>query len=292
MVFNRPNLTKKLLNIITHVQPSKIFVIADGPRIDHPTDPKHCKATRDLISQAHWQGEVLINYADVNLGCQNRIFTGLNWVFEHVDRAIILEDDCIPDDTFFLFCQELLERYQADERIMAISGNNFQLGHSRNNDSYYFSRYPHCWGWATWKRAWQHCDVEMRHWPTVKEQNRLKDVLEDAGAIRYWKNKFQRTYDHKIDSWAFCWTLSCWLNSGLTILPNENLVSNIGFDDSGTHHQNSQSTFASLSTKAVDFPLVHPKFVLRNRYADAFTQSHMFGISARIKRRIKSLLRI
>lgn len=290
IVFNRPSSTKELLSVVTRIQPSRVFVIADGPRLNHPTDKENCEATRDLIDKARWEGEVLTNYADVNLGCRGRISTGLDWVFEHVDRAIILEDDCLPHPSFFRFCDELLDCYQEDERVMAISGNNFQFGRRRTQSSYYFSRYPHCWGWATWKRAWQHYDVDMTLWPQAKRNRWLDGILHDAAAVRYWHHKFEQTYAKKIDTWDYAWTLTCWLQSGLCILPSTNLVSNIGFEAGGTHHTHDRSPFSNMPTVEMPFPLSHPSTVLRNAQADRFTQAHQFGLLSRSLRKIRAAL--
>ncbi|CAN5613340.1 hemolytic protein HlpA [soil metagenome] len=292
IVFNRPSPTKSLLSVVTRIQPSKVFIIADGPRPNHPTDRENCQATRDLIDKAQWKGEVLTNYADVNLGCKARISTGLSWVFDQVDQAIILEDDCLPHPSFFRFCHELLEYYREDERVMAISGDNFQFGRRRTQNSYYFSRYPHCWGWATWKRAWQHYDADMTLWPQAKSSHWLDGILHDAAAVKYWHHKFEQTYTKKIDTWDYAWTLACWLQSGLCILPNTNLVSNIGFDAGGTHHTHSHSPFSNMPTVEMPFPLNHPPTVLRNAQADRFTQAHQFGLLSRSRRKVRAVLNL
>jgi hypothetical protein len=208
-----------------------------------------------------------------------------------VEAAIVLEDDCLPHPTFFRFCEELLERYRDDERIMAISGDNFQFGRQRSKYSYYFSRYPHCWGWATWRRAWQHYDGDMDLWPVIREGRWLEDVLEGKRAVAYWTRIFNRTYDGDINSWAYAWTLSCWAQSGLTALPNVNLVSNIGFGVAATHTI-SEDISSSSTLNYLDFPLSHPSFVIQDTVADAFTQRHHFDrapLKSRFKRIVKSL---
>ncbi len=289
IVFNRPEMTQRTLAAISKVKPQKLYVIADGPRTAYPDDHEKCQVTRAVIDTIDWKCHVFKNYADQNLGCQQRIYSGLNWVFDKVESAIIIEDDCLPDPSFFQFCDELLTRYKNDERIAAISGNNFQFGRNDIDDSYYFSRYPHCWGWATWSRAWRHCDITMKSWPEMKRQSMLASVFNSPGAIRYWSSKFQDTYEKRMDSWSFPWTLSCWLQSGLTILPNVNLVANIGFGPEGTHHHSSKTPFCNVPVISMKFPLRHPKFVLRHNRADAFTQRHKFGLVARGWRKFLSL---
>jgi hypothetical protein len=146
-------------------------VIADGPGSGE--DLVKCEAARKIINQVSWDCEVLTNYSDVNLGCKKRISSGLDWVFKQCDEAIILEDDTLPHSTFFRFCSELLERYRDDQRVMMICGQNLQFGRKVNPYSYYFSRCPHIWGWATWRRAWNHFDLKMKSWPALRNTSWL-----------------------------------------------------------------------------------------------------------------------
>lgn len=162
IIFNRPDLTIRVFSKIARAKPKTLFVIADGPRSDHPGDIKKCAEARSIIESVDWDCTVHKNYSDINLGCGRRLASGISWVFEKVEEAIILEDDCLPHPTFFRFCKELLERYRDDERIMQINGQNFQHKSMRTSYSYLFSYSNNCWGWATWRRAWQHFDMEMR----------------------------------------------------------------------------------------------------------------------------------
>ncbi|GBL17045.1 hypothetical protein MTo_04372 [Microcystis aeruginosa NIES-1211] len=276
LIFNRPDTTARVFEAIRQAKPPKLLVVADGPRPDRPDDIEKCKAARAIIEGVDWDCEVLKNYSDLNLGCRKRVSSGLDWVFEMVEEAIILEDDCVPDPTFFRFCEELLEYYRHDQRITVISGNNFQLGKKRTDYSYYFSRYNHCWGWATWRRAWQYYDGEMKHWPQVRDGDWLTAILEETQAVKYWTKIFQTTYDNKNDSWAYRWTFSCWIQNGLTILPNVNLVSNIGFREDATHTIGSKSRLANLPVKEMNFPLKHPPFLIRDEAADSYTQKNIF----------------
>ena len=291
LIFNRPQMTDRVFARIREAQPSQLFVVADGPRADRADDKEKCEKTRKIVESVDWDCEVFRNFSDINLGCKARVASGISWAFERVDRAIVLEDDCLPDSTFFQFCSELLEYYRDDERIMAISGDNFQFGRKRTKDSYYFSRYPHCWGWATWKRAWRYYDVDMKLWPQAKQENRLKGILYSRTAIGYWHNAFQKTYDGSVDTWDRAWTLTCWLQNGLCILPNANLVSNIGFTAEGTHLTYEHSPFSCMPTEEMSFPLRHPSMILRNAQADEFTQSYQFGLLARLYRKIRSILK-
>jgi hypothetical protein len=290
ILFNRPDLTQKVFEVISSIKPSQLFVIADGPRYYKAEDIEQCHLTRSIIDAVDWPCEIHKNYSDINLGSNQRISSGLDWVFDQVEFAIILEDDCLPHPTFFRFCAELLEKYRYDERIMTISGNNFQFGRKRTQESYYFSHYNHCWGWATWRRAWQHYDIEMKHWPEVRNKGWLNDLLNNPFAVRYWQKKFQGVYENKIDTWDFRFTFACWIHSGLTILPNVNLVSNIGFGRDSTHTRQNKSPFSALPTQEIIFPLVHPEYMIRDRRADAFTQSYVFGFWNRAQRKIRDIL--
>ncbi len=279
IIFNRPDTTKQVFEEIRQAKPSKLLVIADGPRADRPQDAEKCAAARAIIERVDWDCEVLTNYSDINLGCRKRVSSGLNWVFNQVEEAIILEDDCLPHPTFFRFCEELLERYRHNEQIMVISGGNFQLGHKRTDYSYYFSAYNHCWGWASWRRAWRLYDLEMKRWSEVRQSNLLWDILEAPKAVTYWSKLFQGGYEG-FDTWDYAWTFACWSHNGLTIIPNMNLVSNIGFGPEATHTQG-ESQFANIPTEAMTFPLRHPPGVIRDTQADDFTETMMFSGSSK-----------
>jgi hypothetical protein len=290
-IFNRPDTTAKVFEIIRQVKPPKLFIIADGARNNKLDDIEKVKQTRLIVENIDWKCEVLRNYSQENLGCKKRVSSGLDWVFDQVEEAIILEDDCLPDPSFFRFCQELLEYYRDDTRIMAISGDNFQFGRNKTPDSYYFSRYNHCWGWASWRRAWQYYDVEMKLWEKINTENLLNSILTNPFAVKYWERKFNQTHKGNINTWDYQWTFACWIQRGLTILPNVNLVSNIGFNIDGTHHKTTKSNpFANMKTESIEFPLKHPSFMIPYQKADDFTQKFMFGFLARSYRKLKNIL--
>lgn len=292
-IFNRPALTEQVFEAIRQAQPPQLFVVADGPRAGRPGEAEQCAATRAIATDVDWACEVRTNFAERNLGLRERVSRGLDWVFEQVEAAIILEDDCVPHPTFFRFCEELLEQYAIDPRVMTISGDNFQFGRRRTEESYYFSRYPHCWGWATWRRAWQLYDDEMRLWPQVREGGWLRDLLVRPQAARYWRGIFDAVQAGRIQSWAYRWTLACWLHHGLTILPNVNLVSNVGFTEAATN-TTTDSLLANIPAEAMAFPLRHPPFMVRDAQADDFTQHTMFvrpNLLTRAQGKAKQILR-
>jgi tetratricopeptide (TPR) repeat protein/predicted O-methyltransferase YrrM len=273
LIFNRPDITAKVFERIRQAQPPKLFVVADGSRSQNAEDEKKCQEARKIIEGVDWKCEVFKNYSDVNLGCRQRVSSGLTWVFNQVEEAIILEDDCLPDPSFFRFCDELLEKYRFEQKVMAISGDNFQLGRSRTEFSYYFSRYPHCWGWATWRRAWQHYDHQMLGWKSNRRF--LEKIFEREQAIQYWSGIFDRVANG-FNSWAYVWTYTCWIHQGLVIIPESNLVSNFGFNSEGTH-TTQNSPFAEMEIQAMNFPLRHPSIVQHHAEADDFTEINVFS---------------
>ncbi len=295
VIFKRSDTTQKVFDSIRQAKPSKLLVIADGPRSDYPNEAKKCAETRAIIDQVDWDCEVLTNYSEVNLGCAKRVATGLDWAFDLAEEAIVLEDDCVPHPTFFQFCEELLEYYRNDQRVMAIAAKNVQFGRRRTDYSYYFSRYNHCWGWASWRRAWQHFDFDMTLWPEAKSKNILLDILGDQRAASYWTRIFQSTYEGGNNSWAYRWMLSCWLQNGLSILPSHNLVSNLGFgaDATNTITSSKNSHYANMVTEKMAFPLRHPPYITRNRCADDFEQNTLFNptLTNRAKAKLSRILK-
>ena len=272
IIFNRPDTTEKVFTEIAKAKPRQLFIIADGPREQYPDDTEKCEKARLVVERVDWECDVIRNYSDVNLGCGKRPATGISWVFEHTDRAIILEDDCVPNQSFFKFCDDLLKRYLYDNRIMQICGNNFQFGEKRIDYSYYFSRFHICWGWATWSRAWIYHDMGLKLWPEFKNSQWLLDIIENPIAVEYWKDKFEKAYkcDGKIDFWDYQWSFACWSQGGLSIMPRETLVSNIGCRHDATHTKNPNDRIANLPKKSIGFPLNHPPYVTRNFEADKF----------------------
>jgi len=278
IIFNRPDTTAQVFAEIAKAKPPQLLVIADGPRSDRSGEAALCAAARSIIERVDWDCEVKTNFAARNMGCKLRVSSGLDWVFDNVEAAIILEDDCLPDPSFFRFCQEILEKFRDDNRISAISGNNFQFGNQRTNHSYYFSRFNHIWGWATWRRAWNNYDVSLAAWPQARDGGWLQDILGDSRHASYWGRLFQRVADGEIDTWDYQWVFASWISNALSILPNVNLVSNIGFGPAATHTTRG-SPFANMETETMQFPLCHPDFVIRDAQADQTTINRMYNTS-------------
>ena len=293
IIFNRPDTTSRVFAEIAKAKPPKLLVVADGARNNKSGEAELVAATRAIIDLVDWDCELLTNFSDINLGCKRRVSSGIDWIFEQVEEAIILEDDCLPHPSFFRFCEELLERYRHDQRIGMISGDNFQFGHRRNNDSYYFSKYVHIWGWATWRDRWQSSyDVELKKWPAIRDGGWLVDILANKKEAAGWIGIFERMYRGEIDTWDYQWVFANWLESRLNVMPNVNLISNIGFGVNATHTV-TDSQLANLPIDEVLFPLEHPVGVIRNLQADLFTfqQSAVIPIYKKIYQKLRRLLK-
>lgn len=276
LIFNRPAMTQRVFERIAQARPSTLLVVADGPSDKRPEDHKQVALTRSIIDKIDWPCELLTNYSDKNLGCKNRVSSGLDWAFEMVEEAIVLEDDCLPDPSFFGYCRDLLERYRDDDRIVSISGNNFQTDRHWTPYSYFFSRYFQCWGWASWRRAWKHFDLAMPTWPEFRKNRGLQYVTDSQEEERYWQNIFEKEYRGLIDTWDFATMYAFWSQNGLCILPEENLISNIGFGDGATHTIQKDSPQADGPTGEMG-KLIHPPYTIRHKEADRFIFNHWFS---------------
>jgi hypothetical protein len=292
-IFNRPLLTKRVFECIRFARPQRLFIAADGPRPGKEGEEKRCAETREIVKQIDWDCEVSTLQHDQNLGCKIAMSSAINWFFDHVEAGIILEDDCVPNPTFFPYCQELLGYYRDDKRVMMISGDNFQKNNAKCQYSYYFSVFSHIWGWATWRRAWKNYDVEMKLWPELRDTTWMVDILNENSAL-FWRSIFDLVYAGKIDTWDYQWAFCNWVQHGLTILPCANLVSNIGFGDSATHTTDQNSSINHLPVIPMKFPIQHPPCMIRDRNADLYTARAMFsnitGPRKFIKKAIKILL--
>ena len=276
VTFNRPDCASASMQRIREARPAQLFLVSDGPR-------EHVAGEADLVRQTRqqcedavdWDCDVQRIYSDHNLGCGQRISSAITQAFESVEKLIVLEDDCVAHEDFFPYCDKLLDRYRDDERIMAISGDNFQHGQSRTLASYYFSVYAHCWGWATWRRAWNNFDLKLSHWPAFRDGGFLGSICQNQWECDYWTDAFDRSYAGHVDTWDFAWMLACWMNHGLTAIPRVNLISNIGHDERATHTQKVTDE-SGLQTHALG-DIVHPRNVVRHSQADRYTDDTQFS---------------
>ena len=280
IVFNRPDQTAKVFSAIRDVRPSQLFVIADGPRPDVVLDAQKCAAVRTVLDGVDWPCQIFRKFAKQNIGLRRNVAEGLDWVFEQAERAIILEDDCLPDPTFFPFCEELIERYAQDRQVAAISGTNLDPDYLRlpGGESYYFSRFCHIWGWATWRRAWRYYDGEMKEWPALAKGDWLARKIETPTAINFWRRHFDdcvRNHPDGLGTWDVQLVFAFWLHDLLAITPRNNLITNLGFGIDAAHTR-SRTRTAQLPTEPMQFPLRHPKEKIVNAAADHNIQDNFF----------------
>lgn len=295
IIFNRPDKTKIVFEEIRKAKPSKLFIIADGPRKNIDNDYHLCLKTREVVENIDWDCQVYKDYSEINLGTRVRPSSGLEWVFSQTDDAIILEDDCLPHPSFFEYCQILLEHHKNNYNVNMISGSNFISQYSNKNYSYYFSVFHHFWGWATWKRSWELFDLEMKSWPKLKASKLLYQTVPNKKSAKYWETLFDDVYNGKIStSWDYQWYYSSWKNKNLAIIPSVNLISNIGFGVEATHTKNPNHIRANVPIKAVQFPLIHPPDIKSDVKVDMIEAKTIFtftGIET-IKRAVKKILGI
>jgi len=292
ITFRRPGTTKRVFDVIRHLKPAKLYVAQNYCDDKKPEIIENWTSVRNIIENVEWDCEVKKLYRTQYLDAKSSISSAISWFFKHEPEGIILEDDCLPDMTFFRFCADLLEKYRNDDRIASISGNNFQFGRDRTNSSYYFSRYPHIWGWASWRRTWNNYDVDMKYWPEIRDSELLSYILKNKRSLDYWTEIFNRTYNGEIDTWDYQLTFTCWIQNQLNIIPNKNLVSNIGFGMGATHTKDI-CQYANMKTEKMHFPLNHPGYFIQDFISDDFTERHHFSgesIYSKMKNRIRELI--
>ena len=275
LVFNRPDLTARVFETIRAARPDRLLIVADGPRPNRPSDGALCTETRRIVSSVDWPCDVRTNFAQSNMGCRDRVASGIDWAFGLVEEAIILEDDCLPEMSFFRFCQELLDKYRDEPSVMHVSGANLHDDALPAEHDYYFSRHAHIWGRATWRRAWRHYDPRMSSWGLFNGIDHFFNEPLHLGFRRHFRSRFDLTYAGRIDTWDYQWTIACWSNRALAITPSSNMVSNIGFDRRATHTRG-HSNLAAMPVYSCRFPLCHPAVLARSREADNILESHHF----------------
>jgi len=275
LIFNRPNVTQRVFSAIKKVRPTQLYVAADGPR-SNPGEKERCNKTRNILEKVDWDCEVKTLFREENLGCRLAVSSAIDWFFEEETEGIILEDDCLPNQSFFWYCQELLEHFRNDTRIMHIGGTNFQFGNYPTNDSYYFSRYAHVWGWASWRRAWKFYDEKMEQCPVENYNEILLHFADNQSFNNYWYKVFQQTSNGETNTWDYQWTFACWNQKGLSVIPSVNLVSNLGFSADSTH-TSKPSPLANMLTETINLPLKHPNQVVRHQKADTYVECQQFS---------------
>ncbi len=289
IVFNRPKQTQKVLEMLASIQPTMLFITADGPRNNNVNDIKNCTAVREIIKNINWKCEVKYLLRQENWGCKNAVSNAISWFFSNVDQGIILEDDCLPNNSFFHFCEQMLTTYKEDTQIMHIGGTNFQPKDFAISDSYYFSRIVHVWGWATWKRAWDlyNAAIDDYNKPLLKKW--FTNYKFNPSSLLYWHKAFTNVNNNSINTWDYQWTYALWKHNGLSIIPSKNLVANIGFDTNATHTIKGTEEYAQLPVYDLN-EMIHPKSKVVNLTADNYTFSKWY-VKRSLPKRIIDLIK-
>ncbi len=269
IIFNRPDKVRRIVSALEKVRPSRLYISADGPRANVPGEQDRCDEARKIARSISWPCEIHTNFSEVNLGCKVGVSSGINWFFSQVEEGIILEDDCIPDPSFFPFCSELLAQYRDDARIMHIGGTTF-LDAAETGEpglSYHFSNIPHIWGWATWRRAWRAYDIKMSRLDGIEKTLIDGKAFSKKSHARFWSRLFAHVRDRHIDTWDSQWVYSVLIKGGLSVTPNLNLIENIGFDADATHTK--ATSKVAKAAQSMRIPLTHPRSIGTDQFADA-----------------------
>ncbi len=266
LVFNRPHLAMQVFEQIRLQQPAQLFIAADGPRHRKAGEHALCKRTREqLLAGINWPCQVHTLFRSSNMGCGKAVSAAIDWFFHQVEEGIILEDDCLPDPSFFSFCEAMLQRYRHHDTVMHINGSNFQAGVQRGNASYYCSRYSHVWGWASWRRAWRQYDYSLRIYRDAPRKGlnaRLRYEL--------------RSINHKTtDTWDVQWFMTVWFNQGWAITPNTCLIRNIGYGKDATHTRRVHRWFHKIVYGAIP-TITHPAKLVVDTAADRYSLQTLF----------------
>jgi len=268
-------------------------VAADGPRPDKQGEAEKCKEVRKIIDEGiDWDCEVYKLYREKNLGCKIAVSSAIDWFFENIEEGIILEDDCLPSQSFFWFCQELLEKYRDDKRVMMISGTNYGFVEDNFPYDFFFSKYVAIWGWATWKQAWRKYDLKMRKFDEIQKCDMLKLFFPNNREYRARLNDFQLASLGRIDTWDFQWSFACLINSGLSIIPRINLVKNIGFGDEATHTKGKGKTFSKIENHEIKSLGNYPMYIVKNiKYENMIRKTRNINYMKKIKNYLIKYLR-
>jgi hypothetical protein len=289
LLFNRPNTTRLVFDAIKQAAPPRLYIAADGPRVDRENETGLCREVIAITNNVDWPCEVKTLFRQQNLGCKEAVSSAIDWFFGHEEEGIILEDDCLPSNDFFRFCDVMLERYRLDSRIRHIGGSNLQQGKQWGNTSYYYSNLTHVWGWAGWRRVWQSYDKQLAAYSTDDARNALSNIFTEPIIIDTWVNIFNQVKGGLIDTWDYQLTLINLFNNSLSVIPNVNLISNIGFGNAATHTIDGHSPYAALPHQSLG-DIKHPLLVVPQKQADYNTLAHDFDVE-RIKRKQAKLHR-
>ena len=285
--FNRPRHTQRIVDALRPLKPSMLYVAIDGPRSDRPEDKGLVQQVAAVINnQINWPCEVRKLVRAENLGCREGVSSAISWFFNSENEGIILEDDCLPKEVFFAFCKDLLERHRNDDRVMHITGFN-RFPERRPVQSYFFSKNPGVWGWASWRRAWRLYDKDLGLLEDAIQSGRILAMYPNPVERMYKLKKLRQIKSNNLDTWDYQWEFSIRVHNGLAIKPNKNLIQNIGLDSEATHTSNKEF-LGKAPVSALEFPLEPPKSLRQDRAKDLqhFFKSILLGVVAKMKKNV------
>lgn len=294
IAFKRPDCTAQVLSAISEYKPNSLYFAVDGARSDVAGEEELCQQVRSLKNQVDWECKVFTRFSGENQGMRNGVINAINWFFEQVEDGIILEDDVLPNSDFFRFCEQMLEYYKYDTRIMHVSGCNLMFGKKFDGATYYFSRLTNIWGWATWRRSWKLYDPDLTDYQEFKKSKRYGDIL--IGDKNKWiYRKLMDFVERKQSTWDYQWQWTVLVNHGLTTVPQVSLITNIGYGNGATTASDAKTKLANIKSELLGGEILHPKFVLPNRQADYIFNSttlHQIPLPKRIFKKVLKTLKI
>jgi hypothetical protein len=280
IIFNRPDTTREVFKAIAEARPKQLLVVSDGARDSRPGEAELVAECRQIALAVDWECEVLTNFSETNLGCKIRVATGLDWAFSQVEEAIILEDDCLPSESFFVFASQMLEKYRRTENVGSISGSNMPGYNYLAQSSYVFSKFPMIWGWATWARVWNNYEVDVPSWPTTKRSGLLRSVLRTPKGRAFWIRALDGVHKKRVDTWDYQLSLTHWIHGYLAVIPSVNMISNIGFGAAATHTVNPNSVYSNSPRGEMVFPLTPPPTIKADSLHDLAIEEEKFQTGA------------
>lgn len=292
IAFNRPSHARMVFEKVRLARPSRLYIAVDGPRKHRPEDAELVQQTLNIYQEIDWPCQVERLVRKDNLGCKMAVSSAITWFFSHEEQGIILEDDCLPDSSYFSYCDYLLEKYRNVDSVMHINGVNFQDDNWRGDGSYYFSKICHVWGWASWRRAWKLYDIRMEGLEEFFSKNKYLSVLNYKDSFEYWQPSFIKTKEGLIDTWDYQWVFSVWKNNGLSITPNFNLISNIGFDEMATHTQKHDQRVSKKPLVTITGNIKDPSVMIPDYDGDQYSFDKLFSYKndfvSKVKRKLQA----
>lgn len=257
--FNRLDTAKQVFARIREAKPEKLYLVSDGPRANREGEAEKVEEVRNyILSNIDWDCQVEKNFAPSNMGCGKRMSSGISWVFENEEKAIFLEDDCVPEMSFFRYAQEMLIKYENDEDVYVICGNN-QISKAYDmKEDYAFSHILNIWGWAGYRRTWANYDFDMKDWSYMKKNKVWKEIYNFKTRLALL-SEYDIMYHHGCDTWDYQVSYMMGKKKGYCIIPKVNMISNAGFSGSDSTHTAEQPEWMDLTSSEMEFPINHPK---------------------------------